>query len=335
MTPVPCAVVTGALGSGKTTAIRELLARPEMEGTALIINEFGEVGLDHLLVSSAVETTLLMENGCMCCSLRGDVVDTVLLILAAAERGDIPTFRRIMIETTGLADPIPIVRELSNAHALRDKIRLAKVATCVDGVIGRAELAQNPVAIHQVAQADLVLVTKTDLADPLMIDELCEALFDINPMLAIHPVREGGLPDGDFLFGDPSDSEFVAPEIRAHSGHTTHHHHAGGGTALHTGVESWSRVIGHPLQWARLRDWLDLVYSLNAARVLRSKGILWIEESDRPLLVQGVGPVITPPRFLEAWPQMQRESRIVMILKDTASATIGASFNEYVLKSDE
>src|SRR6056297_672938 len=146
---VPVSILTGALGSGKTTVIRELMQRPSMAGTALIVNEFGEVGLDHLLVTSAVETTLLMENGCLCCSLRGDIVDTVQNLFASVERGEVPAFSRILIETTGLADPVPIIRDLTQNAALIKRVTLAAVGTCVDGLLGAAALRNDPVAVSQ------------------------------------------------------------------------------------------------------------------------------------------------------------------------------------------
>lgn len=320
----PIAVVTGALGSGKTTVIRALMARPEMAGTALVINEFGEVGLDHLLVSSAVETTLLMENGCMCCSLRGDLVDTIMGLFSAVERDEIPPFRRILIETTGLADPVPILRDITSAPVLRGRVHLTGVATCVDGLIGRAGLTADPVAIAQVAQADTCLVTKTDLADPLALDQLCEALTVLNPMMTLHKVNTGALPPHDFLFAGPS------ADAPSRSQTTPHHDHDH--DAPHTGIDSWSTLIDTPLPWEPLRDWLDLIYSLNAARMLRMKGILWIEERSKPLLVQAVGPVVTPLQLLDDWPPGPRQSRLVLIFKGLDRNALATSFEHSVLQ---
>lgn len=329
--PVPCAVVTGGLGSGKTTAIRALMDRPSMAGTALVINEFGEVGLDHLLVSSAVETTLLMENGCMCCSLRGDLVDTLMGLFGAVERGECPPFHRILIETTGLADPVPIVRDLTTSELLRGRVRLSGVVTCVDGLIGRGGLNRDSVAVSQVAQADTCLVTKADLADPLALDQLCEALVAINPMMAIHRVREGELPQTDFLFSEADVVKTRGPLATQETAGAGHHH---GHTASepHAGVDSWSIVLDYSLPWASFRDWFDLVYSLNAARMLRMKGILWIEERDAPLLVQAVGPVVMPMRLMEKWPLGRPESRLVMIFKGLERDCLVRSFEESVLK---
>ena len=328
--PIPCAVVTGALGAGKTTVIKALMQRPSMAGTALVINEFGEVGLDHLLVSTAVETTMLLENGCMCCSLRGDLVDTVLSLFAGVERGEIPRFERILIETTGLADPVPVVRDLTAAEALRGKVRLAGVVTCVDALIGQTGLAGDPVAVSQVAQADTCLVTKTDLADPLAIDRLVEELGRINPIAAISRFSEGALPDADIVFGD-NVSPVPLPQGGGTPDHGHAHDHARGGP--HTGIESWSAVIDRPLPWARLMAWLDLVYSLHAARMLRMKGILWVEDRECPVLVQAVGPVVAPPRPMAEWPDGARLTRLVIIAKGLGKVALDQSFRDHVLQA--
>ena len=314
---LPVAILTGALGSGKTTVIRDLMRRPEMAGTALIVNEFGEVGLDHLLVSSAVETTLLMENGCLCCSLRGDIVDTVQSLFANVRRGEAPPFTRILIETTGLADPVPIICDLTRNPAITLLVRLASVATCVDGVLGGAALRSDPVAQSQLAQADLVFVTKTDLTERADIDTLTERLSVLNPLTQTYEVRAGHVPPGDLLFS-------AAPpmQLRDSRPAPAHHHHA------HDGVETVSILREAPLPWPAVRDWLDLVYSLHAAHMLRLKGFIWIEERDEPVLVQGVGPVLSPVMLLSDWPEGRRLTRLVMISKSINSEMLRRSFDD-------
>jgi G3E family GTPase len=340
---IPCVVITGALGSGKTTVIRDLMERPGMEGTALIINEFGEVGLDHLLVSSAVETTLLMENGCLCCSLRGDLVDTVMALLGQVERGEIPAFDRLIIETTGLADPLPIIRDLSTASVLEGKVHLSGVTTCVDGVLGLSELSGNDVAIAQVAQADICLLTKSDLTEPLVLDQLREKILRINPLAFVMPIKAGHLPDPGIVFDTSSllgqrvsaakqhdHKHSSVPDLHSHD--TGHDHHGLSGKHVHSGVESWSILLDRPLPWAVFKDWLDLVYSLKAAQMLRMKGLLWVEELDVPLLVQGVGPVITPLMKQPTWANDRPQTRLVLIAKNLSAAAIESSFQEHILK---
>ncbi len=342
--PLPVTLVTGALGSGKTTLIRAAMADPALEGTALIVNEFGEVGLDHLLLSSAVETTLLMDNGCLCCSLRGDIVDTVLQLFGAVARNEAPPFRRILIETTGLADPVPILRDLATTPVLRDRVRLGHVVTCVDGLVGQAELAANPVALDQVAQADICLLTKEDMADPLKLDLLRETLTTINPMMEIRAIRNGQVEPDLLIGGARAYSAATAQKSRDlqhkhdhehgpdhHHDHRHHDHHHHEGAGPHAGVESWSVLLNRPLPWPRYRDWLDLVYSLNAARILRMKGLLWIEERDAPLLIQAAGPVVMPPELQPGWPGAP-ESRLVLITKGLGRDVLQSAFEEHVLQ---
>lgn len=325
-TPLPVAILTGALGSGKTTVIRDLMRRPEMAGTAIIVNEFGEVGLDHLLVSSAVETTLLMENGCLCCSLRGDIVDTVQNLFAAVQRGETPPFSRILIETTGLADPVPIIRDLTQNVALSGRVNLVSVATCVDGVLGAGALKNDPIALSQLAQADIVFVTKTDLSERSEIDALTERLSVLNPLMQAYEVRKGRIPDGDLLFGNarPSQTRSAVPASSSHG----HGHAHGDLNNAHDGVETLSILRESPLPWAAFRDWLDLVYSLHAARMLRLKGFLWVEERDGPILVQGVGPILSPATLLSNWAEDRRLTRLVIISRDVNSELLRRSFDD-------
>lgn len=331
--PVPAVLVTGALGSGKTTLIRAWMGEPDMARTALIINEFGEIGLDHLLVASAIETTLLMENGCLCCSLRGDLVDTIEQLFEAVTRGALPPFDRILIETTGLADPVPIVRDLAMAPSLKGRVRLAAVATAVDGVLGKAALSDDATAVSQVAQADICFLTKADLADPLALDGLMEAVGTVNPIAEIRTVSASAPPRGSDLFGGLADLAAPAPhkphgtDDHGHHHHDDDHHHP----HAHSGVENFSVELAAPLSWPRLRDWLDHVYSLHAAHILRMKGILAIDGERRPLLVQGVGPLVMPLEFMDAWPDGRELGRLVLITRGLPAANLAASFRAEVL----
>jgi G3E family GTPase len=303
------------------------MLREDMKGTALIINEYGEVGIDHLMVTSAVETTLLMENGCLCCSLRGDLVDTILNLFKAVERGEIPVFSQILIETTGLADPIPIVRDLENAPALKEKVYLLGLCTVVDGVLGRAGLHDNPVALSQVAQADVCIITKTDLIDDLKLDNLNETLRSINPIMRLHGVRDGELPTDNPLFSSGfarRDASNLA-ESRASSGH---HGHAHGDH--HDGIESLSIELDYPLPWANFRDWFDLIFSLHASKILRMKGFLWICERSGPILVQAVGPVVSPTEVLDNWPRKVERTQLVLITKGLSAKALENSFAAHV-----
>lgn len=243
-----------------------------------------------------------------------------------------------------MPDPVPILRDLATAPVLRDKVRLSHVVTCVDGLIGQTELAANPVALDQVAQADICLLTKEDMADPLKLDLLRETLTRINPMMQTRAIRNGQI-EPDILIGGARACA-AAPEQKCRDlqhkhdhghgpdhphdhRHGDHHHHDAAGP--HAGVESWSILLNRPLPWPRYRDWLDLVYSLNAAHILRMKGILWIEERDAPLLIQAAGPVVMPPELQPRW-RDEPESRLVLITKGLGRDMLQSAFEEHVLQ---
>ena len=192
---IPVFLITGALGSGKTTLLREMLACPDMQDTALIINEFGAIGLDQMLVQSAIENILLMEDGCLCCSIRGDLIDTIGGLFAKVELGEIPSFGRIIIETTGLADPGQIIQDLVTARGVANRIRLAKVVTTVDGVLGLSQLDQNEEVVQQVIHADLCMITKCDLIDGETLSVLTRAISGFNPTAEIVRSNDPGEPN--------------------------------------------------------------------------------------------------------------------------------------------
>lgn len=320
--PLPCAVITGALGSGKTTVIRELMARPEMSGTALIVNEFGEIGLDHLMMASAVESTLLMENGCLCCSLRGDLVDTILQLFSAVERGEMRGFERILIETTGLADPIPILHDLSTAPALKDRVRPACTVTTVDALLGPGN---DPVSLRQIAQADICILTKADLADELVLDQVREKVQQVNPLASTLVRSAVGLPSTERLFSTSSILSAGQAASAPEEGHQDR-------STTHGGVSNFAVTLDRPLPWRAFRDWIDLVYSLQAARILRMKGILWVEERDAPLLLQAVGPVVSPLEIMQDWPLGEKVTKLVWITSELPGRDLERSFEAHVTR---
>ncbi len=189
--PLPVSVLTGFLGSGKTTLLRHLLGHPAMEETAVIINEFGEIGLDHLLVEKADEDTVLRNSGCLCCSVRGDLIDTLRNLFKRRVRREVPAFRRLVIETTGLADPAPILHTLMNDPLLVTRFRLDGVLATVDAVTGGATLDQHEEALKQAAVADRLLITKIDLAEDTAVATLEARLGALNPAAPRHRVAHG------------------------------------------------------------------------------------------------------------------------------------------------
>jgi len=333
---MPVAVISGFLGSGKTTLINHLVKQPGMEATALIVNEFGEIGLDHVLVDSAIENTLLLESGCICCSIRGDLVDTIIDLFSKAELDQIPKFDRIMIETTGLADPAPIVQSIESEFALKNRCQLDSVVTVLDGRQGVAQLKQQDEAVMQVAQADIVLVSKSDLPDA-DVEGVSLAAKAINPVAEIRPIAYGDV-EPDALFG--REQRLVRALAGDHDDHHHHqhdhdheheHHHDHDDDVRHGNVSTWSVSSKTPLDEAKLRDWLTMLYTLRPANMLRLKGLIGLEGRDAPVLLQAVGPSFSPPVQLDAWPDGEAISRLVLIFKDLPADAVAASFQRHVL----
>jgi G3E family GTPase len=295
MTPLPVSVITGFLGSGKTTLLSRLLRDPAFERTAVIINEFGAVGLDHLLVESSDEQILMLEGGCVCCTVRGDLVRTAGELLARRAAGSVTPFERIVVETTGLADPAPIVHALMTDGDLAQRLRLESVITTVDAAAGAATLDAHPQSVKQAALADCIVVTKSDLADP---GGLVERLHELNPgapkLTALH-----GAVDASQLFGRRSGR---LPE------NGDSHHFSG------DGIDTFCLRREKPLHAVTLALFLQVVAEHCGARLLRLKGLVDVVESPgRPAVIHGVQHVFHPPAWLDAWPDEDRGTRIVVI----------------------
>ena len=298
MSPLPVSVVTGFLGSGKTTLLSRLLRDPAAARTAVIVNEFGEVGLDHLLVEASDEEVVLLEGGCLCCKVRGDLVRTAGHLLARRARGA-AAFDRIVIETTGLADPAPILQALMTDREIADALRLESVIATVDCAAGDATLDAHPESVKQAALADRIVLTKADLADPAQ-SGLAERVRRINPsapqLTALH-----GAVDASRLFGG-------APYDRPLYNHGSH---------AESGVTSFCLRRSTPLHAVTLSLFLQLIAEHCGARLLRLKGLVDVVESPgRPAVIHGVQHVFHPPAWLEAWPDDDRTTRIVVISQE-------------------
>jgi len=292
MSALPVSVVTGFLGSGKTTLLSRLLRDPALARTAVIVNEFGEVGLDHLLLEASDEEVVLLEGGCLCCKVRGDLVRTAGELLARRARGA-AAFDRIVVETTGLADPAPILQALMTDREIADALRLEAVIATVDCAAGDATLDAHPASVKQVALADRLILTKADLADPRA---LAERLRRINPSAPQLVARHGAV-DGGLLF-DSVHQRSAPDESHAHS----------------DGVTTFCLRRSEPLHGATLALFLQVLAEHCGAKLLRLKGLVDVVESPgRPALIHGVQHVFHPPAWLDAWPDGDRTTRIVVI----------------------
>lgn len=310
---IDVSLITGFLGSGKTTLMRHLLSSPAMREAAVIVNEFGEVGLDHQLMEAAGQEVVLLESGCICCSLDGSLVETIESLLRRRRKGTIPPFRRILVETTGLADPGPVIHELFDLRAVRLGVNLDRVITLVDAVSGFSTLDKHEVAIRQAALASSILMSKTDLAKPENIATLMQRLAEINPRATLGPIRNGET-DPAALFPDQANA--MIGDLIGWQDRTCVHHEHHRGHSHHDRVSTVALRLAEPISLSAFSDWLDGAIANYGDDLLRIKGILNVRDRSGPVVVHGVQRVFHPAVELEAWPDEDRSSRIILILYD-------------------
>ncbi len=325
MNPIPVTLLTGFLGAGKTTLLNRLLRQPEMAGTAVLINEFGEIGLDHLLVDRLDEDTVLLAAGCLCCTIRGDL-SRALRDLAARPQ----PILRVVIETTGLADPAPILQTLMSDPLLLRDYRLDGVVTLVDAVHGMATLDTQPEALRQAAVADRIIITKSDLADAAALRARLAAL---NPMAPILTAIEGDIPAAQLLNAGPFSADGKLPQISdwiAASGHDHHHHHHD--VNRHDArIRALCLRFDEPLPWDGLANYLEMMAMTQGSHMLRMKAVLNLKGQRGPVVMHGVQHSFHPPRTLESWPEGDdQSSRIVFILRDLDPAVVEAGLRAFL-----
>jgi G3E family GTPase len=320
---VPVTIIAGFLGSGKTTVLNRLLRAPDLADTAVIINEFGEVSLDHLLIEQAIENAVLLKNGCICCSVRGDILDTLEEMFRKRETGELPWFRRIAIETTGLADPAPVVHTLTDTG---QPCHLDGIVVTADAIHIRAQLGKQREARNQIAFADRILLTKTDLVTLAEADAVEPAIRAFNAHAPIRRVVDGDVtPDDVFGLGPeerPENWLRPAPPDHHDRDHAQHHHD-------HDNIASIVLHADQPIPGPALALWLDSLLSLHGADVLRLKGIVRVAGVDQPLVLQAVHHVphrlvTLPPRAVAVWAGTGAE--IVVIQRGLPESGLRASF---------
>lgn len=323
-------VLTGFLGSGKTTLLNHLLSDPDLGDAAVLINEFGTASIDHLLVEKLDETTVLLESGCVCCSVRGDLVEAMRELIAKRADGRVPHFSRLVIETTGLADPAPIVHTLMSDPLIAGQYRLDGMVSCVDALLGAATLDQHPEAVKQAAIADRIVLTKTDLATDDAIEALRTRLHTINPAAPIIEAVMGNIPAKALIDAGLFDERFVAhvEHWLGHEAiqHAAHHHHA---HAHDDAIRTFVLEADGPLDFMVFQDWLETLLATQGANMLRIKGVLDVKDVDRPIAVHGVQHVFHPPAALPNWDNVERVSRMVFITRGLSERAVRAMFQEY------
>ncbi len=325
---LPVMMLTGFLGSGKTTLLNAWLQSPDLANAAVIVNEFGEVGVDHALIASSNDNTIELSTGCLCCTVRGDLVDTLRELQVKRATGEVRAFDRVIIETTGLADPAPVIQAMMTVPVAR-RFRLQQVVTAVDALHGSSTLDVHPELVKQAAVADDIILTKLDIGSPDTAD-LRERLQAINPSARIHRSMLGRAPLPSELAAidvyDPrTKSEDVvrwlnAEAYEAHPSPATvpddHHQHHRHDVNRHSAdIGSFCLQFEVPLHWEHVANWLDALVIGHGGDLLRVKGILNIVGRDKPIVVQAVQQLFHPPFELPRWPSADHTSRIVFITR--------------------
>ena len=317
---IPVTVLTGFLGAGKTTLLNRLLKHPELARTAVLVNEFGAIGLDHLLVEAIDADTVLLAAGCLCCTVRGDLARALEKLGPRLRAGEIA---RVIIETTGLADPAPIIATLLGDPLAATLCRLDGIVTVVDAVHAMGQLDDHPEALRQVAVADRIVITKSDLADITVVHARLAA---INPGAPVIVADHGSIePDQVLnagLFDTAAKPADVATWIAAAAYNDPHGHHHDP-NRHDARIHAFCLTFDRPLHWQGVGTWLEMLASTRGESLLRVKGILDLEGQSRPVAIHGVQHLFHPPALLAAWPTDQpRQSRLVFIVRDLTRDTI-------------
>ena len=329
---LPVNILTGFLGSGKTTLLNRMLRDPAFAHCAVLINEFGEVGIDHHLVESVEGDVVLLQSGCICCTIRGDLSAAIRKLHDQRERGRIPAFTRLLIETTGLADPTPVLATVMHDPVLRHHFRPGNVIATVDAVHATGQLERHPESRKQIALADRLVLTKTDLAPPGSVDSLTGELAVFNPAAPIvvvdsRPVDADALLGQD-VFRETGKIDEVGRWLRA-AGQRKYFPVHRGNPNLHGEIHAFVLEPGESIDWAAFSLWLSLLLHRHGERVLRVKGLLQVDGAETPVAIHGVQRLMHPPQHLAHWPDSVCGSAVVFIVEGLESARVIASWRGF------
>ncbi|MEM7026292.1 MAG: GTP-binding protein [Pseudomonadota bacterium] len=340
---IPVTILTGFLGSGKTTLLAKLLRHAAMGRTAVIINEFGEIGLDHDLIESSEETEVTLMGGCLCCTVKGDLIDTLRRLYVRRTKNEVPYFERMVIETTGLADPAPVLQSIMADRMLDHYYRLDGVVTLVDAANGMDTLDRHQEAVKQAAVADRIVITKTDLAKDRAIASLRVRLAALNAGARILEARHGDIhPDALLHAGlfDPATKSANVQRWLNEEAYAAHHHHGHHHDSDHhhdhthdvnrhdKHIQAFCLRHPTPIPSSAADFFWDMLTSQRGSDLLRVKAILNIAETpDTPMMLHAVQHVVHAPAYLDAWPSDDRDSRMVFITRDVPREAIGQLLN--------
>ncbi len=337
----PITVLTGFLGSGKTTLLNHILAQPAMADTAVLINEFGEIGLDHLLVREVQEGVMLLSSGCICCTVQGELVDSLRELYLGRIQGDVPTFDRLVIETTGLADPVPIIAALARDPMFSTWYRLEGIVTTVDGVLADGQLDRHEEAIKQVAVADVILLTKCDLTSTEQLGTIKNRLRQLNPGAQTFDVIQGVIDPGKILKTGIYDPETKTDNVSrwinevAYNKTNSHHHnnHENHNYSHHDqSISSFVISIKDPVNWKLFSRQLNNVIKEHGTNLLRVKGIINASGSEKPIVVHSVQHIQHTPSYLPEWPDEDQRTRVLFITRDLNETIVENAFSAFLSK---
>jgi G3E family GTPase len=321
---IPIILITGSLGSGKTTLLGKLLRHPGMDRAAVIINELGDVGIDHELLATSSEQMTLLGNGCLCCTVRTDLQETLREMFIKRRAGEVIDYERVFIETTGLADPVPVLHSFQSDGLLGAQYRLDGVVTVVDAVNGMGQLDTMPEAVKQAAVADRIVLSKTDIADD--VSALLSRLNTLNPFVSISKAIQGEIDPALLVNLGPGSAKALPAELTRWLGD--------GNTYLgkklagnhDASIRAFSLRFERPFTWDSLNAALQTLTALRGPDLLRVKGLVNVEGEPGPVVLQAAQHLIHPPVTLESWRDADRSSRIVFITRNIARESVESLF---------
>lgn len=338
---IPITVITGFLGSGKTTLLSALLKQEAMANTAVIINEFGEIGLDHAFIEHTEENIVELQSGCICCTIRDDLNKTLLELASKIATKQISPVNRLVIETTGLADPVPIVHTLMVSHELQQFYKLDGVVTLVDAANGEHTLDTQIESVRQVALAERIILSKTDLTDSKTKESLIKRLKAINPPVSIIPSNHGNVSAsmlfdlGTYNVYDKSQDvkdwlaaeQYEDDDKHDHENHSHHHHDV---NRHGDNIEAFALTSDQPVSEVTFEFFITMLMAMLGPDVLRVKGIINISGESRPAVIHGVQHIFHPVQWLDSWPDDDRQTKLVFIMRNNQREQVETIFESFM-----